>query len=523
LTRAFIESLPSAASGKISIKVTGYWSADSIPSNKIETVVPELISDSVHHKLPVFHLLSIEGVNISGLTYSYTGFATNSYKLTPADLAPKNLLAVQYSGGTKVKFTAPANVSSSKTTLKGYKVRLYNSVGSLVDNYTTIVNDSSVSSISIPGFIANKDYTFTVSALYPGSGVEAISNTSNGTETQIGWFKDRDCLYDSIALPLTRSCGIDCGTSCGVMASCWNSGLGVFIYNPNQTGKISADSTKTDKHYLLFDAQSKELFRAFLLKLPADADGKISVKVTGYRVEKGISSSKTELNVPELNSDSVIHYLNAFHLLSVEGTYIDGLPNSYSGFATTSYKVTPENLTPTNVSALNFTGGTKVKFTPPANARKENSNLSGYKVRVYNSVGALQSSYTTITNDTTVASVNISGLTANSSYYFTVTALYPSSAVEAESAQSNVVESGTGFKDIASSGILVYPTLSHGEITVISPTEAKVKVIDFTGKTIESYQSAGSGTISLNVPSGLYLVSVESAGETSVYKVIIKK
>ena len=681
LTRAFIESLPSAASGKISIKVTGYWSADSIPSNKTETVVPELTADSIHHKLPVFHLLSIEGINITGLTYSYTGFVTNSYKLTPLDLAPANLTAIQYSGGTKVKFKAPANVSSLKSTLKGYKVRVYDSTGRTVDNYTTTVNDPTLTSINVLGFTANKANTISVAALYPDSGVEAVSAASGGTETQTGWFKDRDCLYDSISLPLIHSCDIDCGFTSGDMDWCWNSGLGVFIYNPNQSGKISPDSSKTDTHYLLFDAQSKELFRAFLLKLPDDVDGKISVKVTGYRVEKGISANKTEWNVPELNPDSVDHYLNAFHLLSVEGTYIDGLAYSYPGFATTSYKVTPEDLAPINISSVNFTGGTKVKFTPPENARKVNSNLSGYKVRVYNSAGILQSSYTTITKDTTVTSINIPGLTANPGYYFTITALYSSSAVEVESIQSNTIETSitsvaltvnnyptytdditykarwidsfiynnttyyvtlanprslvvgnqtvkayinkkdsvlrpyqvvnggfyiiqkpvmpsmghsssgntqfswnaadsvykatihlsmegdwriglkvydpvtsnlvagtyiddfgegstlywdiflgnevidiTGIhNDILSNGVSVYPTLSQGRVTVETLSEARIQVLDFTGKLIGTYQSSGSKTIQLNVPSGLYFVTVESLGKTFVQKVIIRK
>jgi len=80
-----------------------------------------------------------------------------------------------------------------------------------------------------------------------------------------------------------------------------------------------------------------------------------------------------------------------------------------------------------------------------------------------------------------------------------------------------------GLKDITLSGVSVYPTLSQGDVTVVSPAEATIKVIDFTGRTIESYQSSGSRTIHLNVPSGLYLVSVESSGRTFVQKVIIQK
>jgi hypothetical protein len=151
------------------------------------------------------------------------------------------------------------------------------------------------------------------------------------------------------------------------------------------------------------------------------------------------------------------------------------------------------------------------------------TTLTGYKVQVYNKAGVVQDTYTTTVNDSSVTSIQVPGFTATQDYTFTVSALYPGSAVAVESAHSNVIDSSSGLKNTTTSSISVYPTLSQGEITVISPAEAKVKVIDFTGKTIESYQSSGSRTISLNVPSGLYLVFVESAGETTVKKVIIRK
>jgi len=384
-----------------------------------------------------------------------------------------------------------------------------------------------IKGISLTGSGTTNGHTFAIGSKATKSAViSAITKSSavvtNDTITVVGFFKDRDCV-GAVTLPLTRSCGIGCATGAGNMAGCWKSGLGVFIYDASQSGAITKDSARSDAHFLLFDAQSKELTRAFVESLPSAASGKISIKVTGYWSADSITSNKIETLVPELITDSIDHKLRAFHLLSIEGVNISGLTYSYAGFASTSYKSIPEDLAPTNVSALNFTGGTTVKFTPPANARKTSSNLSGYKVRVYNSAGELQSSYTTITNDTTVTSVNISGLTASSSYYITVTALYSSSAVEVESAQSNVVESNLGIKNATISRISVYPTLSQGEITIISPAEATVKVFDYTGKTIETYQSSGSRTISLNVPSGLYLVKVESAGETSVQKVIIRK
>jgi hypothetical protein len=349
------------------------------------------------------------------------------------------------------------------------------------------------------------------------------STASNDTITQIGWFIDRDCVAPSGTwnLPHTSSCGVDCTFT--TSDNCWNSGLGVFIYNPNESGQISRDSALTDKHYLLLDVQSKELMKAFLLSLPDSVSGEYSVKVKGYWNTNGISSNKTETLVPELIADSVDHYLKSFHLYSIEGIYIETLPNSYSGFGTNSYKLVPEDLAPKNVSAINFTGGATVRFTPPGSVGNPNSNVTGYKVRVYSKTGVVQDSYTTIVNDTSVTSIPVPGFTATLNNTFTVSALYSGSTVEVESTPSNVIDTSSGIKNTITSSISVYPTLSQGVITIISPAEATIKVLDYTGKTIETYQSSGSKTINLNVPSGLYLVNVESAGETSVQKVIIRK
>jgi len=495
------------------------------------------------------------------------------------------------------------------------------------------------------------------------------STILNDTITQIGWFKDRHCT-GSITLPLASSCGIGCGTGAGNMAMCWNGGLGMFLYNATESGSITKEVARSDAHFLLFDAQSKELVRAFLISLPSDASGKISVKVTGYRVANGISSNKTESIIPELIPDSVDHYLNAFHVISIEGVVIENQAKSYPGFATKSFKLTPGDLAPTNLLAVNNSGGTTIKFTPPANAHKAISNLTGYKVQVYNKAGVMQDQFTTISNDTTVNYVNVTGFKASQEYTFTVSALYPASAVEVESGYSTVVENSitgiilpvdnspannkwlqsfsynsvyyymsvvnpksiiagsqtvkayinkrndllqpfpvmndgfkivatpfmrsmghssdgntdliwnatdsvyegtlnfsmdgdwrvnlkvydavttslvagtdmdaegngstlywdfyldstlTGMTEINSNGISVYPTLSNGEITIVSPAEARIKVIDLIGNTIESFQSSGSKTVDLNVQSGLYFISVESSGKTFIQKVIIRK
>jgi len=498
-----------------------------------------------------------------------------------------------------------------------------------------------------------------------------ISNNAialNDTATYVGWFKDRHCV-GAVTLPLTSSCGIGCGTGAGNMAGCWNGGLGLFIYDPTQTGQLDKATARSDAHFLLFDAASKELVRAFLLSLPSDASGKISIKVTGYRVPNGISANKSESNVPELNVDSVDHQLNAFHLLSLEGVILENQSKSYAGFASVKYRHTQADLAPSNVAVVNNTLGATVSFTPPKNEGNAKSNLKGYKVRVYNKVGEIQNQFTTVKNDTTLRAIDVVGFTANENFSTTVTALYTTSSVEAESVQSSVVlpsiddvvlpvddfaadskwlqsfivnnvtyylsiaypksigvgsqtvqafinrkddvvkpypiqEGGfkivatpfmrsmghgsagnapllwnatkhdyegtlnfsmegdwrvnlkvydavadtlvagsnidaegngsTHFWDVYLTGtttgisdqkqhVQIYPTLSNGNITIDSPAEAQITVRNVVGKTIGNYHSDGNNTLQLDVPSGLYLVSVQSLGKTFTQKVIIQK
>ncbi len=195
--------------------------------------------------MKAFHLLSIEGVVIPNQSNSYAGFATNSYKLTPQDLAPSKLSTLFDTVGVTVKFTPPANEGKAKSNLKGYKIKIYDNTGAIQSQYTITVNDTTIRAIKISGLKASDYYSYSVAALYPSSAVEVESAFSNGIETQIGWFKDRDCVWgpkDSVTLPLQTSCWVSCGIGAGGMAGCFNSGLGVFIYNPKESGKISIDS-----------------------------------------------------------------------------------------------------------------------------------------------------------------------------------------------------------------------------------------------------------------------------------------
>ena len=423
LTRAFLESLPSAASGKISIKVKGYWTANGTPSNKIETIVPELIADSIDHYLPAFHLYSIEGVYINdGTATSYSGFATNSYKLTPADLAPSNISAVNYTGGTTVKFKAPVNKGNTSSNLSGYKVRVYDN-GVLQSTYTTTVNDTTLTAIDVQGFTATSSNTFTVSGLYASSGVEVESTQSSTIDPSL------------TGIPLTVS---NYPTYSDSNGDPYNVKLiDSFTYNNSKYYVTAADPTSF---------------------------------VSGSQTAKAYVNKQSNILQPfQVVSDTFYIKPQLFmESMPMMGIYND--PNFTWNTTDSVYE-----------STISFDMGYDWRIS----------------LKVYDT-----------NTQALVAGTDIDSMGGSSTLWWDV---YVSNSMS------------TGVTNITSNGISIYPTVSQGEIYVVSPTNAKIKILDLYGKTRGYYQSSGYQTIDLNVPTGLYFVSVESAGKTTVRKVVITK
>ncbi len=72
-------------------------------------------------------------------------------------------------------------------------------------------------------------------------------------------------------------------------------------------------------------------------------------------------------------------------------------------------------------------------------------------------------------------------------------------------------------------GVSVFPTLSKGSITISSLQEAGIKIMDISGKLLDTYRFSGDLTVDLNYSDGLYFISVNTTGKTSVYKVILQQ
>jgi len=130
-------------------------------------------------------------------------------------------------------------------------------------------------------------------------------------QTWNGWIFDRDCI------------GINpyCHTKdCNLMDTCYESGLGIITYIPNK----EYNSYKSLDCYLNFDEESKILTKRFLGKLPKSWKSDITVKITGYEVEK-IPVNIDETNVPENNKTKVDHYIKGVHINKIKAAYIDGV------------------------------------------------------------------------------------------------------------------------------------------------------------------------------------------------------
>ncbi|KAA6301825.1 MAG: hypothetical protein EZS26_001988 [Candidatus Ordinivivax streblomastigis] len=82
---------------------------------------------------------------------------------------------------------------------------------------------------------------------------------------------------------------------------------------------------------------------------------------------------------------------------------------------------------------------------------------------------------------------------------------------------------GTGIEDIYAENVVVYPTVSKGNLTVTTPGNASVKVVDVSGRTLANYHSNGNLNIDLNYANGLYIIQVDDNGSVSSHKVILKK
>ena len=305
--------------------------------------------------------------------------------------------------------------------------RIYNIILFAVLTVASYAHDG-LHEITLPGGFTTNTGSVKVTALYTASKAErnATQQAAGGqTVTYRGWFKDRHCAWGFPSTQaLTSSCSVACGTGGptgqSMLGGCQTYGHGIWV-NPTTEG---GDNGK----FLNFDAESAELLKAFLFQLhdvASDANGKLSLEVTGYPVQipVGAGGEQVESAVgwrnnlsPVIEGDTAF-WIEGFHAVSVRGVVLG--ETGYAGFAENDYLLTLDDLAPKNVTPAFSAAGFNVKFDAPVSAASKSPKfgVKGYRVDIYEGE-ALLKSYT-VANDPAGPLTEIaSGINAGDGYTF---------------------------------------------------------------------------------------------------------
>ena len=85
------------------------------------------------------------------------------------------------------------------------------------------------------------------------------------------------------------------------------------------------------------------------------------------------------------------------------------------------------------------------------------------------------------------------------------------------SALSSISSNSVGEK------ISVFPTYSRGNISVVTPGNAQIKVMDYLGRMLDKYQTSGCKVVDMVYSDGIYIVVVDTGKTVSSHKVILCK
>ena len=259
----------------VTIKVTGKLSGDT-------KVSPWIDARYDGRSYPVINVTSLEEVTTSPVL-------TSIAVTTPA---------------TKLIYTVgdALDITGLKTT------------GYYVDN--TSAEATTMTAANVTGFDSSVPATNQILTITYG-GKTATYKIDVVSEQLTGWIIDRDCLGKNVPTMHSRMCNL-MGSANTPPTSCYASGLGIYT-------NISAPTVKTDRaNYLVFDEGSRNLTKTFLQNLPSTWANNITVKVTGYKVNK-IPTNETETNVPETDISKIHHYISGFHVTSIEAAFIEGI------------------------------------------------------------------------------------------------------------------------------------------------------------------------------------------------------
>jgi hypothetical protein len=153
------------------------------------------------------------------------------------------------------------------------------------------------------------------------------------------------------------------------------------------------------------------------------------------------------------------------------------------------------------VTSADLTGIKVSEYDVPANVIAVSSSVSGNKLTLTHAVDfASNTKYNVL-----VPSGAIAGYDADIVFWF-------------------ITKKGLDIKDVKQGSITIYPNPSDGIIHISSlSANSSLSILDVAGRTIENYNlKGGNVTLNLNLKSGAYFVQINSNGEKSTHKLIIK-
>lgn len=94
--------------------------------------------------------------------------------------------------------------------------------------------------------------------------------------------------------------------------------------------------------------------------------------------------------------------------------------------------------------------------------------------------------------------------------------------------EKDIVWSFTTIKDESIAGdenmdIQIYPNPSRGTVSLTVPENSTIKIFDLSGRMVETHKKSGEVVLNLSLENGIYIVQIESAGNTISRKLIINK
>jgi hypothetical protein len=85
-----------------------------------------------------------------------------------------------------------------------------------------------------------------------------------------------------------------------------------------------------------------------------------------------------------------------------------------------------------------------------------------------------------------------------------------------------MVDVSVNIEENAAQNISIYPNPSTGLVNISVETNSVVRILDVTGRVIENHVVNAMETINFSQSAGMYIIQVETEGQTSNHKVIIK-